>query len=98
MTKHRWTRLLALSLMVAALALPSAAAAAPAEQILGSTAAPGESASVSAPTVTSSGSGFRWADAALGAGVALGAVTIGVGGALMLRSVRAERREARLTS
>ena len=98
MTKHRWTRLLALSVTVAALALPSAAAAAPAEQILGPTAAPVESSSVSAPSVTSSDSGFSWGDGALGAGAALAVVAISVGGALMLRSVRAERREVRLTS
>ena len=98
MTKHRWTRLLALSLTVVALALPSVAAAATAEQILGSATAPVETSSVSAPTVSSGDSGFSWGDAALGAGAALAVVTIGVGGALMLRSVRAERREVRLTS
>ena len=72
--------------------------AAPAEQILGIHRRARSESSASAPTVTSSGSDFSWADAALGAGVALAAVTIGVGGALMLRSVRAERGEIRLTS
>ncbi len=98
MTKHRWTGLVALSLTVVALALPSAATAAPAEQFLGSAPAPVETSSASAPTVSSADSGFSWGDAALGAGAVLAVVTLSVGGALMLRSARAERREVRLTS
>lgn len=101
MTKHRWTRLIALSVAVVALSLPSAAAAAQAEQILGSATAPVETSSASVPSVPSVGSGdsgFSWGDAALGAGAALAVVTIGAGGALMLRSARAERREVRPTS
>jgi hypothetical protein len=88
--KHRHLIALALALVVVAVAAPSVSAS-PAEQFLGSTAAQPSRDAGAAPAPVrvvdgSTGSGFDWGDAGIGAGVALAA--IGVGGAVVLTARR----------
>jgi hypothetical protein len=94
--KHRGLIALALALVAAAVAAPSASAM-PADRFLGSApaqpsrdagAAPAQVRVVEAPD----GSGFDWADAGIGAGAALAA--LGIGGAVVLTTRRRQGRPA----
>lgn len=85
--KHRWTRLIALSLTLFALAIPSVASAAPVGPTLGTYHAAPQAdspASVSGP----SDSGFNWGDAALGATAALAIMIVGAGAVQLVRNSR----------
>jgi len=88
--KQRRLTALALALVIAAVAAPSASAI-PAERFLGPAPAQvshdGGAARAQVRVVEdSAGSGFDWADAGIGAAVALAA--IGVGGAVVLSARR----------
>jgi hypothetical protein len=84
---HRWTRLIALSLTVFALAIPSVASAVAVGPTLGTYhAAP--QADSPASVSGSSDSGFDWGDAALGATAVLAIMIVGAGAALLVRSSR----------
>lgn len=93
---HTVTRLIALSVTVLALAIPSVAAAAPVGPTLGTYHATEQTdPSPSRPSVSASDSGFNWSDAALGASAALAIVIIGAGAALVLRSSRHAQTQVR---
>jgi hypothetical protein len=95
-TKHTVTRLIALSLTVLALAIPSVAAAAPVGPTLGTYHATEQTdPSPSSPSVSGSDSGFNWGDAALGASVAMAVVIIGAGALAMVRGYRSGQTQVR---
>ena len=97
-SRNSWTRLIALSLTVFALAIPSVASAAPVGPTLGTYHAPPADSQAS-PTVTGSvDSGFSWGDATLGAGAVLAIVIIGAGAVLLVRSSRTAQTQVRSTS
>jgi len=95
MTKHTVTRLIALSLTVLALAIPSVATASPAGALGTYHASEQTDSTPSSPSAASSDSGFNWGDAALGASAALAIVIIGAGGLVMIRSYRHGQAQVR---
>jgi hypothetical protein len=86
--RNSWTRLIALSLTVFALAIPSIASAAPVPGL--GTYHPTEQTdpSPSSPTAGGIDAGFNWGDAALGGAAVLAIAIVGAGGLVMVRSYR----------
>jgi hypothetical protein len=95
-SRNSWTRLIALSLTVFALSIPSLAAAAPVGPTLGTYHATEQTdPSPSSPNAGGSDSGFNWGDAALGASAALAIVIVGAGALVMVRSYRHGQTQVR---
>ncbi len=98
-SKHRLTKLFALSLTVVALAIPSVASAYPVGPTLGSYHAPPVDPAAPAPAVVSATDpGFSWEDAVVGGCIALAVLAIGAGCVLVIKAVRADRTSFRLTN
>jgi hypothetical protein len=94
-TKHTVTRLMALSLTVLALAIPSVAAAARAPALGTYHATEQTDPSPASPSVSGSDSGFNWGDAALGASGAVAIMIVGAGALVMVRGFRSGRTQVR---
>ncbi len=87
-TKHTVTRLIALSLTVFALAVPSLASASQVPALGTYHATEQTDSSASSPTAGGVDSGFSWGDAVLGGAAVLALVIVGTGTAAMVRSYR----------
>jgi uncharacterized protein YwlG (UPF0340 family) len=95
-SKRKLFKLLGLSLVVLALAIPSVASAQPVGETLGTY----QSGPAVDPVViesASSSSGFDWGDATIGAAAAIALLVIAIGGALLVRDLRADRHRIRVT-
>ena len=94
-TKHTVTKLIALSLTMLAMAIPSVAAASPAPALGTYHATEQTDPSPSSPSVGGADSGFSWGDAALGASAALAIVIVGAGALAMVRGHRSGQTQVR---
>jgi hypothetical protein len=95
------TRCAALAIAAVLLVAPTVASARPIDSVgipganvLHASPAPGSSPAVS-PVDVSESDGFDWTDAAIGAGGAAGAIVLGLGAAVGVRSLRARSPRAR---
>ena len=86
-TTTRWTRLIALSMTVFALAVPAVASASPVPALGTYHATEQDSDFVAAtPRVSRTDSGFDWGDAALGGVAVLAIGIVGAGALVMVRT------------